>query len=849
MILGHGFCRNAIKSARISSPSPDTGPTGICYNRSINLSYKYNNKRFSLCLTVRLQPVPKMTDSANPNQTTEATGSYLATSQPRTEPALTTFYADDSIGEVASIPAPTELDPGLVSAVDVGGTKTIIDFLEKPTRLDTASITTTDSGKIVILDPWVYLVQTSLKNSKLQGTYMLRADMVITLNLNAVRFQTGRYILAWMPSGGIGTADNGYLAMYRMHTCNLMTITQLPHVEIDIATQTHVELRIPFTSIYTHHVIAATTNPYQSLGNVFLYPYQALQAGSGDSSAYYTIWGRFENITISGAAINQMAPISVARQEQNAAGVGPVSRVLTKVGKAAGIMGEIPLLSSAMSTVSWTSAVLARAANVFGFSKPLVLSAPNRYVKTNLPYIAVSDQVSTAQPLSLVSTNEIKVHPGNSRTNQDELAIDFIKSKYCYWNTVTWSTSDVVDAQLTTLTHDPAQYLTAFGKGYTMAPICLLANKFRQWRGSFKFRFKFVKNEFYSGRIMLTYLPQLSQLSDTFTVVKSEYAWREIVDVRDVNEFEFCIPYVSPNLYSRCGELAGKVYVTVLDPLVAPSSVPNNIPIIIEVCGGDDLEYAVPGGVDMEPYSPAIVQVAELQAGYSEVPCYYFGTAKTPGSIEPAAVAVGEKAESVRQLVKRFTWNRSASTFAPGAAFMTLYTHPTLITPIIQTTNNTTTLVYPKFYSDPICFWSCLYAFSSGSLRMILNSNNTYGKNYWFVGLDNPVATDTDWAGWSATFPYQANVHHVVESTIDGVVDVVVPGYNRTVTRANCAQIVSTNSSLQPRYATNTVAVSIGDPFIGDSNIRPLYPHRMAGEDFNFSCWLGTIPIVYSGVT
>nr|QDH89036.1 MAG: hypothetical protein H2BulkLitter1237_000001 [Picornavirales sp.] len=853
-----GVGRNAFKhkfsGIYASSPSTRTVPTGICHLRQINFSYTKYNQRFILCLSVRLGPVPTMNDSGNQLQIIEPSGAFEAVVQTRSEPALTTYFQDDTPGEVAQIPVPTDVSSDLLSTVDVSGSKNIIDFLKKPTRLDSGSFTTTDSGKLSVRDPWQYLTVTSVKSYKLIGTYMLRADMIIVLNVNAVRFQTGRYILAWCPSGGVEAGDEGYKAMYRMHTANLMTITQLPHVELDLAKQTHVELRIPFTSIYTHHVINQTVSAYQGMGYVFIYPYAALQAGSGDNTANWTMWARMDNITLSGAAMNQMAP-SVARQEQIAAGVGPVSTVLTKIGKAASVMGEIPLLSSAMSTVSWTSSVLARAANVFGFSKPIALAAPDRIVRTSVPFIAVADQVSTAQPLSLVSTNELKVHSGVGRTNQDEMAIDFIKTKYCYFATLTWSASDITDTVLASYDHDPSQYLSTYGKGFVFSPISLLAYRFRQWRGSLRYRIKFVKNEFYSGRLMITYTPQSYTVATFYSASASEYAWREIVDVRDVSEFDFCVPYVSSNLYTPLNQRSGKVTIAVLDPLVCPNTVPSNVPIIVEVAGGEDLEFAVPAAGDLQPYVPATVQcdwpggIARLQSGYTEFPCYYFGEAKTKNSIDPAATAVGEKAESIRQLMKRFTWNKVYSTFTPGAAFRTLYVTPFLITPLVQITNNTTTLVYSTFYADPITLWSTMYTFSSGSVRLIVNGTNTYNKDIWYVGIDERTTAVYDLAEWSATAPSYTNVHHLADLAIDGMIDVQVPGYNKYIARANASQIVSTQYAIAQRTPTNTITVSIGNSAPGDSNIRPLYPHRMAGEDFSLSGWLGTVPMVWSGTT
>ena len=157
----------------------------------------------------------------------------------------TTKFADDTIGQGAQ---PVAQGSEFITGLIAGSSQTIVDFLERPSVVSYGSFTTADVGLLFIADA-VELLSTN-KKSKLQNIYTLKFDVQVTLQVNADRFQQGRYILAWLPTGG-GTSPSiggANLQWRNMHICNLTKITQLPHVEIDLATQTHVTLTIPWTT-------------------------------------------------------------------------------------------------------------------------------------------------------------------------------------------------------------------------------------------------------------------------------------------------------------------------------------------------------------------------------------------------------------------------------------------------------------------------------------------------------------------------------------------------------------------------------------------------------------------------
>jgi hypothetical protein len=762
----------------------------------------------------------------------------------------TNFVNDTSVLSSTRNMLASMLTP-LYKSVAQDGSQDIIDFLKKPVRARTGSFLTSDSGIFQTLFLPSDLISTSTNPAiynKILGVQLMRADIVLTLTVNAVRFQQGRYILAFCPSGGAPINTAPFNAFFRAHACNLMHITQLPHVEIDLATQTTVQLRIPYSSAKTHYQLSTTTS-YASAGESFLYAYSALVAGSGPTSVPYTLWANFDNVELTGATVVQSG-YSVTSQEQKAAGVGPVSGTLSKVSKASGILSEIPLLSSLAAPLSWATEILARSAKALGFSKPIVLNLPARVSRSGLAYAANSDGASTAHPLGLVSTNEVNVFSGAGATMIDEMSIDFIKQQFAYYQTVTWNSSNSAGDLLTTLGSSPVLYYSSLPVGYSTTPVQFLAGSFRYWRGGLKFRFKLVKTEFHSGRIVVSFAPYAQQETGgiTPTLDQTIYLHREIIDIRTVSEFEICVPYVSSDLYQYTNYQynPGNLFVHVLDPLIAPSSVSNSIAILIEVAGAPDLEFAVPMGQDYDVFLPATTQ-----SGYSLFKCADMGSDSS--SIVPSSVAIGEKVESVRQLLKRVQFSLPTNGIPRASAGTSLQIFPYTLNPTMQFGTNTANIYRGAYHTDMFTKFSMCYALSSGGVRITAQPfapSTTNPVSYVFMDVLPSLTTPQDTSQYVVNNVPNNPTFIPVNTSVDGFINVQVPSYNRMVARPTCLQLVNTYDATywnaQPTLlqGANWLQLTIMAQDNNSSSTDTYQWYRSAADDFNLSMWCGTVPII-----
>lgn len=763
----------------------------------------------------------------------------------------TTKFADDADGVVSRPDNPSNLLGSIRSIVQVEGAEDIIQFLQKPTRITTAAMSTTDTGAIQTLDIWQLLISDIVKTRKLAGVMMMRADLRVRLNVNATRFQMGRYILAHVPSGGLPTSNLSYLAMSRAHRANLTTQTTLPHVEIDLSTQSHVELVVPFRSAYPMHTVY-TAEPWSDMGiGVFyLYPYVPLFAGSGNGTCPFTIWANFENVELSMPAINHGYAVaenqggSPTDVEQLSKNGGPVTSFVAKVSMASRHLTSVPLLGPIMQQVAWTAGHVAKSVNVFGFSKPLNVSMPTQMYRNVIPLAANSDTFSTAQPLSLLASNETVLNSGVQGTNEDEMDVTLIAKRYANIWVIPWTTAMTADTTLVSIPIQISAYTQAFGLGVTYVPLSMMALFFRYWRGSVKFRIKIVKTDFHSGRLIIGYSPRYRGTNTTGMMdTESSYLYRQVVDVREVNEMEFCIPYISPDLYSDVSCQLGNFTITVQDGLLAPNTVSGTVYLCIEVAGGDDIEFAYPVSPSMNAYVPAVVQ-----SGYTSVPCFELGPKSSVLTTDPSSVAIGELVRSLRQLAKRYTFSPNAAT--PTAANDVFFYYPFLNVANTQTGTNTSAILKDATSTgDLLSLLSPMYLFSSGGLRtFILPVDTNAAVTHYFVGMDQvPLDAPTTVAKYSATWNSWESIRTAVNPALNSIIDVQVPSYTRTIARINAAQLVnSADSRLAPSSSvgSNVTYVSVDSRLSSYNSPRKFYAMRALADDGTLSGWYGTVPLI-----
>ena len=638
--------------------------------------------------------------------------------------STTQFISDANVVSAATI-SDLSVDATVFQSSSDMTSQEIKEFLSKDIVLLQSSFTTTDT---VSTQPRMFnpssLLSPSIYKDKMKGFLGFRATLVLRLVINATRFQQGRYMLYYVPTGGAIPAG----PWIDDHMATLVQRTTLPHVEIDLNCDTEAILRIPYSSCLNFCPLNPlnTSAGFGTLGAFGVAPYSTLVAASGISTCPFTLYGHFEDVILlnvaipqSGRAFGSTKKRSTTEVEQDSANIGPISSSLIRISNAANIIGKIPLLSSYANSVSWFADIGASAAKVFGWRKPVSLAPSMRVTQNFLPYSANNDGPDMSFPLSLSYENAVGMAPGFSGTDVDEMDFSFLCTIPAWWNDIQWTSAGTAGAQLLSFNVSPSVnvWTTTVNSQtwYHMSPLQFVADHFQYWRGSLVYKFKFVKTEFHSGRLSISFSPRVQQGSTVLNYSDTVYLHRQIIDIRETNEFTFVVPFVSEASYLDKGNNIGTIYVHIVDPLMCPNTVAAAVTILLEKSGGSDIEFAVP-----DPFVYSVYNGATPQSGNAfEAPNVCSNYSGTIGSSSVKADngvnalnCIGEKISSVRSLLKL-----PSMQVPSGAVTTDLYLH---IQPFAISTGSRVAEIsqLPPILADMYSNFSSCYVFSRGGVRI-----------------------------------------------------------------------------------------------------------------------------------
>lgn len=840
---------------------------------------KVEQPRITSQIFKRIKPQANETSGSGSNQESSQVGGEVETL------GTTVTHLTDAVVKIAEQCEEISIPKTLVSVASDGTMPSIKTYLGKPMEYASGTLSTADTHSTFPLFDVFSLLQThTMMMYKLTGTFAIRATTVLTLQVNATRFQQGRYILAFLSNGGGSTTSVNSSSWKVMHTVSPTTVTQLPHVELDLATDTQVQLRIPYLSynnacpVVTNTV---TTYNHGSPGWGFMYPYSPLVAGSGSTTASYTLWVHYEDVDLLGnmapqsgrskrnmktAKKGESSNLLPTDQEQRKPGIVETGAGVVK--KVADYCVSIPVLSAFAAPVSWTAEFVGKVASLFGWSKPLLIEDTRRAHLEMFPYMASANGKDDVVPLSINAKNMIDVMPGFAATDIDELSIDYLKDIYAYYTTLTLTTSTADAALLTSFSVGPSFFDTTFtetGLTYVVpTPVGYLSSLFTWYRGGLKFRFKFVKTEFHSGRIMVAFFPQDLQFYSgalpTPTIAYTDYVQKTIIDIRNCNEFEFEVPYMSVSSWKNTGtaqvlsasptlltnrEPYGTLAIFNLQPLEAPSSVSSSISIIIEVKGAPDLEFAFPQLTNFCPVVPMTIQSGNLSTG--QVDLGVVGQANEgDDSIIHSSACIGESIKSLRTLLKRPSVH--SVTGASGIRTVQIYPQASYICENVSGTLN-----YADRTLDLISTLNCMYALQRGSIRfryLPLQCSTSESICVNIVPASSAAGTALSAKPSYSTSAYSngavaLNMNNSPFTFLrsDWGIGIQIPFYAKTHS-LSCMNNISSNTLLlvTPGWygSSATVLQLFNDSTDNGLNGKIL---RYGGEDFNFGGFVSTVPL------
>lgn len=514
----------------------------------------------------------------------------------------------------------------LVPLMHTGAVQSIASFLEKPILIDTF-VWEKERFAQKHYDLESYLHSKNVWSDKLRGVYGIRGDFVFRLAVNAQPYQQGRLLIVFQPMYADMSHLSGKFSGFN-RTENLVIATQLPRVEIDLATQTEATMRVPFRTLASHYNLLTREG---SWGRVSILVYAPLRSGQNNKDVVQcSVWLSLESADLAApiAPVESMKDLirepfdpPVAQMSDDEKAPGPIEKALGTVEKVAMTAEAIPVIGKYIMPATWAANIGKKVASIFGWSRPLNTERIDRVQITSQQYAPNCDGVENAWNLGLLAENKVTGMGAFGDTSLDEMSIAYIKTRSAFIGDFQWKApgSQNVGNQVagTLLFQIPLcpyamcimeNKVGEFTDDLYGSPLFGLANCFSQWRGSFDLTIKLVKTRFHSGRLAISFLPgsvsekvAIGGNSMTTDFDNTVYLHRDILDVRDDFIFRKTIPYTAMVPYLNYDQPMGTLLVHVVNPLVAPDIASDVVDVLIEVAGNPDFEFAIPREISWGP--------------------------------------------------------------------------------------------------------------------------------------------------------------------------------------------------------------------------------------------------------
>lgn len=303
--------------------------------------------------------------------------------------------------------------------------------------------------------------------------------------------------------------------------------------------------------------------------------------------------------------------------------------------------------------------VIDGAMGIFGLDKPTDpnLQLPLQVLGTQRMNFAQG--IESIDKMSLYPAQTYESTEETFATSIDEMDFNFLKKKYTYLGTFTFSTDSPVGSTIASWPISPMP-MEFFNQQVTQVPLLsYISIPFQYWRGGITYKFQVVATSFQTGKLFFavnfnTYQPQpLVGPGLGIGPLTSQYGQAYELN-QGSNEVELTVPFVANTPYldvpnsniPSLEDTVGYVNVVVINPLVAPNNTPLSIEVNVHIAGADDFELStLTSSNNLVPSQP--LQLALLEDDFEVVAlnrrnALRFATARPQSSVAPMNISTNE---------------------------------------------------------------------------------------------------------------------------------------------------------------------------------------------------------------
>lgn len=705
------------------------------------------------------------------------------------------------------------------------------------------------------------VLMTTMTRSKLDGFCAFKASAVFRIQINAHPFECGRLVLNYVPVPEL-------LYPNRLSETERATdkMLYLPHTQVDISKETEVTLKVPYVSPYSMYDLTTKTSAW---GEFRISVYSQLNT-TQSSELTISVWGHFEDIELGSPT---SIPVSQVGGEQSGVISGPVSAATGLVKRIGGSVSHIlPMVKPVVNSLTSIGSGISTLANLLGFAKPVNVDVPCMIVQRPAPYLSNFDGVDQSLVLSGLTGNKVNLKVPFCGTDADEESLQYIYSMPNYIGAFNYSTTSLPNSILFSTPvwpfYNSAVAVFHDEQGNTVSastPTLLnfMTSHFRYWRGGLVYTFRFVKTDYHSGRIAISWHPfaGTNQVKDAKNnVLRLEYVYKVIVDLREQTEVSLVVPFTAITKYKICSPeqdtttfndvspFTGTLVVSAINRLQCQSTiVPSTIQCLVECKAADDFETALP----CEPFWTSIDtilvnpntdnEIPHSQTGYAssgtrDLRSNYIDRSFKPKSITGddrnhaynsvyAEECIGEKINSISEMIKRPTYRGIINSLS-----YILYPYDFFPSVLKHTTSDEKTVRFQQnLQTNYAISLINMYAFFRGGVRYKFIPNNS---NSNLIELSLFSRSDYTWEpADSAPGSLSQYPTHFENTFVKSIGEVQIPYYSRVDTSV----IGSLNGS---SAMVDALSPNVGLRIASTEKIKTVYMMSVA-DDFRLGFFLG----------
>jgi hypothetical protein len=536
-------------------------------------------------------------------------------------------FTDDNAGEIddrgtITDPLRTQLEDPLLA---------LTDFFKRPVRLETSPLlwdvsTTADFN--ITFDPWAVFFENKRVINRISNFKLLKATMHVKFVLNGNAFYYGRMLASYRP---LPNFDSTTVYVPNNFDDNVEASQRL-HVYLDPTKSEGASLVLPFFTPL--NMLDIVQQQWRDMGRVTLQaltPLKHANAGVDPISITTFIWA--ENVELVGLTqanpgAGALVPQGVIEPQGEAEGI--ISKPASTVAKTAGILKQIPIISSFATATEIGARAIATMAAIFGYSKPRTDNY-QAWQPISRQSMANCDGCENLLTLTVDTKQELSIDPTVASLDvNDEMTITSIACRESLLTAFGWPTGVKTEKMLFNIVVDPCVVRqSASGSNVPIhMPACAFATfPFQYWKGTMRYRFQVVCSGYHRGRLKFVYDPygvpqSLGQPSET----EYNVAYTQIVDISENTDFTIDVGWgqntpfrrhimlpqnqgstfspfsatgaVTPlglNSANLSGVGNGTLSVYVVNELTVPNTTVNNdITILVSISAAEDFEVAVP---------------------------------------------------------------------------------------------------------------------------------------------------------------------------------------------------------------------------------------------------------------